>query len=74
MRRWRDLADRLAERIESDEFPPGSKMPTTAELMAEGSQSRPLSGLTGSWSIVVSLCASHGSVRLSATALAFASR
>lgn len=37
---WRELADRLAERIESDEFPPNSKMPTTVELMAEG-ESKP---------------------------------
>lgn len=40
LQRWRELADRLAERIESDEFPPGSKMPTTMELMAEG-ESKP---------------------------------
>ncbi|MFI8281317.1 GntR family transcriptional regulator [Streptomyces sp. NPDC085929] len=40
LQRWRDLADRLAERIESEELPPGSKMPTTVELMAEG-ESKP---------------------------------
>lgn len=40
LQRWRDLADHLAERIELYEFPPGSKMPTTAELMAEG-ESKP---------------------------------
>ncbi|MGW1766116.1 GntR family transcriptional regulator [Streptomyces sp. NPDC002073] len=40
MRRWRDLADRLAESIESGEFPAGARMPTTAELIAEG-ESKP---------------------------------
>ncbi|GLW03675.1 hypothetical protein Slala05_73050 [Streptomyces lavendulae subsp. lavendulae] len=40
LQQWRELADRLAERIESGEFPPGSKMPTTVELMAEG-ESKP---------------------------------
>ncbi|MFE3580629.1 GntR family transcriptional regulator [Streptomyces vinaceus] len=40
LQRWRDLADRLAVRIESDEFPPGAKMPTTVELMAQG-ESKP---------------------------------
>ncbi|MFE9847043.1 GntR family transcriptional regulator, partial [Streptomyces goshikiensis] len=37
---WRELADRLAARIDSGEFPPGARMPTTVELMAEG-ESKP---------------------------------
>lgn len=40
LQRWRDLADGLAERIDSGEFPPGAKMPTTIELMADG-ESKP---------------------------------
>ncbi|MFE2170506.1 GntR family transcriptional regulator [Streptomyces sp. NPDC059447] len=38
--RWRELADRLAARIESGEFPAGAKMPTTKELLAAG-ESKP---------------------------------
>ncbi|OEJ30019.1 GntR family transcriptional regulator [Streptomyces subrutilus] len=40
LQRWRELADRLAQRIESEGLAPGSRMPTTAELMAEG-ESKP---------------------------------
>ncbi|MFF5808758.1 GntR family transcriptional regulator [Streptomyces sp. NPDC012746] len=40
MQQWRELADRLAARIESGEFHPGARMPTTLELMAEG-ESKP---------------------------------
>ncbi len=40
LQRWRELADRLAALIESGEFPPGVKMPTTRELMADG-ESKP---------------------------------
>lgn len=35
---WRELADRLAARIDAKEFLPGVKMPTTAELIAAGEQ------------------------------------
>lgn len=40
LRRWRELADRLAARIESGEFPVGGRMPTTVELLAAG-ESKP---------------------------------
>ncbi|MEW1639278.1 GntR family transcriptional regulator [Streptomyces sp. NPDC093801] len=35
---WKDLADRLAARIDAGEFPPGAKMPTNRELIDEGEQ------------------------------------
>ncbi|MCX5078808.1 GntR family transcriptional regulator (plasmid) [Streptomyces sp. NBC_00513] len=35
---WRDLADRLAARIDDGEWLPGMKMPTNATLIAQGEQ------------------------------------